>query len=530
LQINTVIPIFELLFLILMKRLFFLLCTLLAFSCTERVPLETGNDSIVVLFENDVHCAIDGYKHLAGYRDAVKDTANAAVVSCGDYLQGGTAGAISEGDYIVRLLRSVGYDALTLGNHEFDYGVPRLKDLFRDFNAPVVCCNLFDMDGRRLYDPYVICTYGKRRIAYVGVTTPEAQYTDEVYSFYDGDGNQLYDTRRDSYKQLVQEAVDSARGEGADYVILLSHMGETVTSTSFTSVDLIASTSGIDAVLDAHSHSVVNTTVTNREGKEVLLCQTGTGFANIGKLVIGKDGALSVSFISSEEFSAYDNASVAVATSEVEAKLDVLTGRVVMYADVPILITDGEGTRLVRKQETNAADLVTDAMRGSVSAQIALISGGSLRKDIPAGEVKYRQVIDMLPFEDYVWKIDASGRQILRALELGVGELPEENGNFVQVSGIKYTASVSGHSISDVQVLQDDGTYAPIQPDGSYSVAVLDYFLTGGGLYDVFAGCPLLESTNDLSRDVVIQYVSDVLGGRVGAPYDQPQGRITIVD
>ena len=504
------------------------LATLFPFvsSSAEDMACQAERHSIVVLFENDVHCAVNGYCSLAGLRDAVSDTAYAAVVSSGDFLQGGAAGAVSRGQYIIDIMNSVGYDAVGIGNHEFDYRTPRLRELSASLNAPIVCCNLYDMTGNRLFMPYTIRTYGGRRIAFVGVLTPDTQDESESFAFYDAEGTQLYDTRRDNYTQLVQEAVDKARGEGADYVILLAHLGERQTDHArYTSTDLIASTNGIDAVLDGHTHSVVNTTLANNQGRLVILCQTGTQFANIGKLLITKDGTMTATLIPTEQVKE-ENASVKTTTEHVNTLVDEQTGVVVFHSEVPLLVTDGSGNRMVRKAETNGADLVTDAMRHSMDADICMINGGAIRTDISAGDVRYKDIIDMLPFEDYVWKIEVPGRLIHDALEAGAANLPCESGNFVHVSGMRY--AITGKHVSEVQVMQRDGTYAPLDTEAVYSVAVLDYCVTGGGFSNIFKGCRVTKNSGKLYRDIVVDYVNNALGGNIGTDYAMPQGRIMV--
>ena len=502
-------------------------------ACDNRLdPEELPGEgrSIVVLFENDVHCSINGYPIIAGLRDAVRDTAYAAIVSGGDFLQGGAVGAISRGQFVIDVMNTVHYDAVTLGNHEFDYKVPRLLELCSSLNAPVVCSNLYDMTHHSVFDPFVICEYGDKRIAYVGVLTPYTQHKDEQYAFYDSDGKPLYDLRKDSYVSLVQASVNLARARGADYVIVLSHLGESVDGFEYSADGLIAATTGIDAVLDAHSHMLVNETVCNKEGKEVILCQAGSQFQYIAKLVISKDGEFSVSILPVEDLKVPVNQEVAAAVDRVEAQMNELANRVAFHSDYPLHMTDGQGNWVIRNSETNAGDLVTDAMRHGLQAQIALINGGAIRTDVPAGDIRYRQVIDLVPYEDYVWKVQATGEKILQVLTSGVRILPAENGDFVQCSGLRYTAHKSSHTVSDVQVLQDDGTYAPLNPAGRYSVALLDFCVLGGGFGGVFNNCPMLLSSNVLYRDLVVEYVNDVLGGNVGEEYANPQGRIIVVD
>lgn len=486
--------------------------------------------SIVVIFENDVHCELKGYSKMAGLRDAVRDTAYAAIVSSGDYLQGGVVGAISKGQYIIDIMRSVKYDAVTIGNHEFDYLTPRMFQLLADLNAPVICCNFYDILGNLVYRPYIISTYGNKRVAYVGVLTPNTQYLSESYAFYSSSGTQLYDTRCDTYVQLVQQAVNDARKDGADYVILLSHLGERQEPQDrYTSTDLIAATSGIDVVLDGHTHSVIDTTLNNCLGKPVLLCQTGTQFANIGKLVISRNGIMNATIIPTDQIN-LESKDVTAAVTAIDEKVNEEAARVVFHSDVPLFVNDSDGNRMVRKEETNAADIVADALRYFMQADIGVINGGAVRVDLPAGDIRYRDVINLLPFDNKVCKIDALGSTILRALQLGIKNLPGESGEFVQVSGMKYTASSGTKTVSDVQVLQADGTYAPIEPDRHYTVALSDYCVTEGGLNGAFKGCKTLVNSHILYRDYFTDYVQKVLGGNIGKEYAKPQGRITIVE
>ncbi len=195
-----------------------LLCVLILTGCSsEDNAVVNRQKSIVILYDNDVHCSIDGYAKIAGLRDAIaaSDTAWSAAVSSGDFLQGGMAGALSQGEYIIDIMRNVGYAAVTLGNHEFDYGGQRMKDLLAKLNAPVICTNFFDMGASRpYYAAYIIRSYGSRRVAFVGVVMPETM-VNESYSFYDNDGNQLYDLRTDDVTSLVQTAVDEGAQPGS---------------------------------------------------------------------------------------------------------------------------------------------------------------------------------------------------------------------------------------------------------------------------------------------------------------------------
>ena len=491
----------------------------------------TPQKSIVVLYENDVHCAIDGYTKLAGLRDAISDTAHVCVVSSGDFLQGATAGALSRGQYIVDIMSKVGYDAVGLGNHEFDFSTSRLLELSPMMNAPIVCANLVDCkDGHRVYQPYVIRQCGSKRVAFVGVLTPESMVA-ESYSFYDADGKQTYDLQLKTLYTLVQKAVDDARREGADYVVLLSHMGEQSADMGVDSHKLVAATSGIDVVLDGHSHSTIpSDKVLNSKGQPVIVTETGTQFANIGKLLITRDGHFSTELVPTKAVD-LKNTRVSATTDSIRQLLKVIEARKVAECVAPLRIYDDSGKRLVRSQETNSGDFVTDAYCYVMDAEIGLTNGGGIRNERVTTQLTYGDLINMLPFENYVWKIETTGAKILQLLQASASSAPTEDGDFPQVSGLKFTLHLSDHSISDVMVLnRKSGQYEPIDPDRTYTVATIDYCITSDGLRGVLRGSKPLKRTSTLYRDVVEEYITKGLNGKIGPEYAKPQGRITIVE
>ena len=504
-------------------------CTLLLATGCHKEPLapQQERNSIVILYENDVHCAIDGYAKIAGLRDAIADTAWAALVTSGDFIQGNVPGALSNGQYIIDIMRKMHYDAVGLGNHEFDYKAPRLQELLSDFNAPVVCCNFYDMNGHRMYDAYTLRTYGDRKVAFVGVVTPEAEIKAEHYAFFDEMGQHHYTLRQNEYPMLVQQAVDAARTEGADYVVLLSHLGEDVWDNPWNSNDLIAATHGIDVVLDAHSHNVIDTVIANSQGRLVPMVNTGTQFANIGQLCIDAEGHIDVTLIPTEQI-AEVSLSVDAIVEQVKEQVNAQTGQVVAYSEVPILVTDGNGNRMVRKAETNAGDLTADALRWKMGADIGLVNGGAVRVDLPVGDIHYGDVISLLPFDNMVWKIEVTGSQILEAMRIGISKLPAENGDFPQVSGLRFTVTVADHSVSNAEVLQADGSYAPLDPAATYTIGTFDYPVNGGGYGGVLAGCTVLEQSTSLYRDALVEYITTALGGRSDSGDKVLKGRIII--
>lgn len=487
-----------------------------------------ADKSIVILYENDVHCGIDGYTRLAGLRDAIQrsDTAYTAAVCCGDFIQGGTPGAISRGQYIIDIMRHVGYQAVTIGNHEFDYGVPRMKELLAKVNAPVVCANFYDAGASEPYFPsYVIHQFGDKRIAFVGAVTPETMIL-ENYAFYDDHDQQICTLKPGEFYGLVQQAVDEARSEGANYVVLVSHVGEETQSMGFDSHRLIAATRGIDVVLDGHSHNVIpHDEVANLDGRSIGITQTGTLFANVGKLLI-KDGHFSTSLIPCNEIP-YENAKVTAATDSVKAVMATTMDRVVCTSKYLLEALDQTGYAVARLRETNAGDLVADAYRTMMGADLSLENAGALRASIAAGNVTYGHVTALSPYDQHVCMIEATGAEIVEALRQSTASLPAPSGNFPQCSGLKYTIHTVSHSVSDVLVLEGD-SYVPVDPDKTYTVA-LTAFYKGGGFNNVFKKCRLLKTSTGLTREVITKFLEENLGGVIPPVYAKPQGRITIL-
>ena len=498
-------------------------------SIEDHPAVPSTAKSIVILYENDVHCNIDGYSKLAGLRDAINqsDTAYAMIVSSGDYLQGGLAGAISKGQYIVNIMSKMNYAAVTIGNHEFDYGGSRMEELVAQVNAPVVCCNFFRYGATEtMYAPYVVQQYGDKKIAFVGVCTPEAESA-ESYAFFDTDGSQLYDLRNEKVPTLVQQAVDNARSDGANYVVLLSHLGEAEKENAISSYTLVSKTRGIDVVLDGHSHATVERhDVNNMDGQPINVTQTGTQFANIGKLLI-KDGRMTTTLIPLSEIP-YENATITAAVQEVKHDVEALTNRQVATSDYELTI-NGPNGRLIRSGETNLGDIITDAFRITMSTNIGLMNGGGVRNSIPAGVITYGDIVNVLPNDNNACIIEATGDELIKMLIKCTAQCPAEDGNFPQVSGMRFTIHTASHTVSDVEVMDANGVYQPIDANQKYTVATIDYYLSGG-FYDMLKACKLIEMGPNLMRDVLAYYMEETLGGTTGTTYAQSAQRITIVN
>ncbi|MGN0627592.1 MAG: bifunctional metallophosphatase/5'-nucleotidase [Oscillospiraceae bacterium] len=517
---------------------------------------------VVVLYANDVHCGVDdkiGYAGVAAYKKAYEKAGyEVLLVDCGDAVQGATIGTLSQGGYIVEIMNELGYVASTVGNHEFDYGMDRFFELTDLADYDYVSANFVDKDGNRVLDAYTVVEAAGHKIAFVGVSTPETFTSSSPAYFQDENGNFIYgfcegNDGADFYA-AVQTAVDDARNAGADLVVVLSHLGTNAESAPYTSSDLIVNTNGIDVVLDGHSHSVwEGERVKNKDGEEVILSSTGTKLANLGSLTIvdGEEGVELETKLHDEAL--FQDEEMEAFVAGIKAQYAELAQTVVARSDVDLTIVDptatdadGKPIRIIRSQETNLGDLCADAYRAMSGADIAFVNGGGIRTSIPAGDITYEQIISVHPFGNALCVVEATGQEILDALEMGVRNLPSENGGFLQVSGISFEIDMSVESTVETN---DKGLFvkvsgarrvknvmvgdAPIDPAATYTLASHNYMLKeGGDGINMFADNVLLQDSVLIDNQVLIKYITEHLNGVVGEEYSEPygQGRITIVN
>ena len=351
--------------------LFIILSATLLVSCHRTEP-------IVILYENDVHCAVEGYARMAGQRDAERQrTPYVTLVSCGDFAQGNTVGSLTNGEAIVRIMNAVGYDYLTVGNHEFDYTVPQMEHLSQLLTAQTLCCNFSRFtpndanpnfqssisnlqSEKSLFPSYAIRNYSGTKVAFVGVATPSTFRSSTPTYFVDDEGNLLYDFHATDTYQCVQRAVDEARQKGAQFVIVLSHLGDDPEIAY--SRGLIAATHGIDVVLDGHAHHLLNERLVNDRGDSVTLSSVATKFAYIGRLTIDKDNRLTTELLPISDCHRINQAvwdTIQAVQHELEARVNAPVGT----AAFPLIDRDNQNNRLVRRQETNLGDFVADVAR-----------------------------------------------------------------------------------------------------------------------------------------------------------------------
>ena len=519
---------------------------------TETVTVPATPD-IVVLYVNDVHCGIDdnlGYQDLVTVKNAYERMGHKVlIVDNGDAIQGDVVGTLSKGEAIIDIMNESGFDVAVPGNHEFDYGMERFLELSKKTNFPYVSCNFVDKDGKPVFDAYKMIEVEGKKLAFVGICTPKTITSSTPKYFMNDAGEYIYsfcqDATGEKLYSTVQSAVDAAKADGADYVIALAHLGTEEDCAPWTSSEVILNTTGIDVVLDGHSHSIWEEEhVKNKDGKDVILTSTGTKLVAIGVMTIAADGTIHTGLVNDK---GEDGNSVKAYINDIKAQNEELINQVVAHTDVELYITDPKtGERMVRSNETNLGDLCADAYRVLSGADIAFVNGGGVRVSIPAGDVTYGDIIKVHPFGNQMCVIEVTGAEILDALEMSAAKVPAEFGGFLQVSGLKYTidTNVESSVVTDdskmfVEVSGDRRVKdvfvgdEPIDPNKTYTLASHDYMLKNmGDGYSMFADNKVLQDCVMLDNQVLMTYIIDVLGGNVGEDYKDPygQGRITIIE
>ena len=531
------------------KNIFLTLCLLVA----TILPLQAlaANKDIVILYTNDIHCAIDDNESLAGLsqykQDVLKTTPYVALVDAGDAIQGSPIGKLSSGEVFTNLMNAIGYDFAIPGNHEYDYGMERFLELSKKLNCGYYSCNFLGANGKNVLPAYKIMTFGETKVAFIGVTTPSSLSSSTPIFFQDGKGNYIYSFCEDLngaklYKQ-IQKTVDRVRKD-VEYVILVAHLGVNGAQDRWSSVAVAQNISGVDVIIDGHSHEVNPVTIVqDKLGKDVLITQTGTKLQNIGQLTISADGKFTTKLVSGLQ---NKDAVLEKLIAQEKAAFEEILKQPLGEAVVPLYVNDPEtGKRLVRSQECNMGNLVADAMRKVLNADVSFVNGGGIRKDIPQGVFTYKDFLEVLPFGNTCAVKEVTGQQFLDALEMGVRNLPKESGSFLQVSGISYEVNTS---LPSNIVLDDKGAFVKVAGayrvqnvkvagkhldlSKLYSVASNSYILekNGDGMTMFKNGKVLYSGDNMTDAEIVIEFIQNHLNARVGDEYQNPlgEGRIRI--
>ena len=535
--------------------LFSLLLSVSFIACKTNGKASTTEDlpekPIVIVFENDVHGAMDAYAKFAGLRDQqFTITPYVTSVSCGDFVQGNVIASFSKGENIIDIMNEVKYDVVVLGNHEFDYGMSQLKHLTESLDASVVCANFCDLrTGKRMFPAYQIISYGNVDIAYIGFTTSITMTSTSPKTFQDEKGNFIYDFMKDSFYENAQSCIDEARSKGADYVVALSHLGNLDRGEHANSISLITQTSGIDVVIDGHEHLVIpDTLVVNKKGEPVLLASTGTEFSNIGLLTLSTEGKFSSKLVSTESNEIPINKEVANFVESIKEKALKEGNRVIAISEVALPFEDSSGYKIVRKQETALGNLCADAFRIMLDTDIAMINGGGIRADLPKGEVNFNDLLSVFPFNNTACIATLTGQQLLDVLEFSVFLLPYEDGSFMQVSGLKFNVDISIQSpvvmdekdlflhvkegkrrVSDLCIWdKENETYRPVDLERRYSLASFSYQLKDLGSSGIFRYTELKEDNLGLDVEVLASYIEQVLNGKISIQNTVLEERIVI--
>ena len=544
-------------------------------------------EDVVILYTNDVHTYIDGtmsYDVIAALKDSLETVyGNVLLVDAGDAVQGTAFGSMDKGETIVKLMNAAGYDLATLGNHEFDYGMDGAMNVINWAEYPYISCNFYhEKDGEKgatVLAPYEIFEIGGRKIAFIGITTPETFTKSTPAYFQDSNGNYIYgiaggEDGAELYAE-VQAAIDSV---DADFVIALGHLGDDLASQPWTSEEVIENVTGLDAFIDGHSHSTV-------EGKDVngtLLTQTGEYFEAIGMMLIdGETGEITTDLITYEEIeetvlddqgkpvldedgeeetevvgykfiSDFDLGTTWCSDADVAAikdawiqEIDTQLGQVIGSTDVTFDNYDEDGKRLVRSQETNTGDFAADALyylfdNMGLDVDVAIMNGGGVRNKAITGELTYKTAKEIHTFGNVACLQTITGQQLLDALEWGARGVGtgEEIGGFLHISGARYKidaewpasvqmddkgvwtgAPTGGYRVHSVQVYnKETNEYEDLDLEASYNLAGYNYTLRDlGDGFNMFSGAVNVLDYVMEDYMVLANYIQGFEGGNVEA-------------
>lgn len=545
-----------------------LLSVIMVLSLTQTAFADQSNAAlekeIIVLYTNDVHTHIDNellrYSNIAKMKQELAAAgAEVLLVDAGDHIQGTAFGSMDKGATIVKLMNASGYDLATLGNHEFDYGMEGALNVIQWAGFPYVSANFYNenngMVGDSVLDAYKVFDFGETEVAFVGITTPESFTKSTPAYFQDAKGNYIYGIAGGADgKELystVQTAIDAASKE-ADIVIALGHLGDDPASMPWTSEELIANTTGLDAFIDGHSHSTVEgKAVKDLAGNDVWLTQTGEYLDAIGKMTIKTDGTITTELIT--EYALADENVKAIEDSWI-SEIDTKLGQVVGSISDTLDNYDADGNRLVRSQETNTGDFAADALyylfdNMDMDVDVAIMNGGGIRNKAVTGALSYLTCKEIHTFGNVACLQTVTGQQILDALEWGAKDAgAAENGGFLQVSGLKYTIDTNipstvqkdekgvwiggptgAYRVKDVQVLNNQtGAYEALNLNAEYNLAGYNYTLRDlGDGFAMFDGAVNVLDYVMEDYMVLANYIGSFANGAVTG-YAEPQGRITV--
>ena len=497
----------------------------------------------VILHTNDVHGAVEGYAYIAQLKaDYEAKGAEVILVDAGDFSQGTTYVSSTKGADAVTMMNAAGYDVVTLGNHEFDYGYAQLKENMSKAKFKVVCADVFNEDGTPIFDAnYTYTTKSGVKVGFFGMETPETQ-TKANPALIKG----LTFADKDAFTKAAADQVAALKD--ADVVICLAHLGVDAESAPYRSTDLYAAVKGIDFVVDGHSHTVM----TKGEKGEPIQ-STGTAFKNIGVIVID-DASKKI-----ESNSLYEIKEDTAKDATVAAAAKVIVDRVnneygTKFATSKVELNGAKAPNGNRDVETNNGDLITDAMRWKVLQNkdgltvnedhvVAITNGGGIRAAIAKGDVTKKDINTVLPFGNTVAVVYVTGEQLLEALEASTFSTPTAVGGFPQVSGINFTIHTGKAYDKNDTTYPESTYYGPktinrvvinsvngkeFKANEVYAVVTNNFCAAGGDTYYAFKAASAQFDTGIPLDEAVMEYVTKELKGVIGEQYAAPQGRILL--
>ena len=532
---------------------------------------EEKSDDIIILHTNDVHCAVNdniGYDGLMLYKKELqRKYKNVLTVDAGDHIQGNIIGLLSKGLDIISIMNKIGYDASTIGNHEFDYNIPALKNCSEKLTCGYICANFcYRKNKAKIFKPYKIIPVGNKKLGFIGVVTPQTLTKTYLHSLTDDEGKLIYDflagnNSKDLYDEL-QKNIDSLKEiEKVDYIIILDHLGdESDTYTIYNSSRLISQLSGVNVMIDGHTHKIYNKTCKDKDGKDVILAQTGTKLSNIGVIKIKTNGEIISEIIDTvPEPEVKEGAEIVDRNGQkvwvdTEMKNFLITienshseelNKKIGYTNFPFNVhtepTKDYHKFTCRSEECTLGNLIADSMRYIGKSDIAFKNSGGIRNGLDEGDITYKDILNILPYSNEIVTKDISGQDILDALELGAKFLPEKAPKFIQVSGIKYDINIY---INSTVVLDESEMFVKVNGKRRvsnvfignekldkkkiYKIAFDKFVADGGDGYTMFGEYEDYYSTSIVDNEGLMKYIKDYFNETIPVTYNQTEGRIHI--
>ena len=560
-----------------MKRLILLFTIFLITSCfpstdkTKRFLQSEKSNDIVILHTNDVHCGVQdsiGYDGLMLYKkQLLQKHNNVILVDAGDHIQGGTIGQITSGEAIIDIMNELEYDVVTLGNHEFDYGIEQLETIKNSLTCGYISSNYcYKKNKESIYPPYKIIEKGGKKIGFIGVATPETLTKSYLITLLDDKGELIYDFLTENHNQelyeRVQHHIDELQEQKVDYIIILAHMGKGGDSLEEdTSIELLKNLKNVNALIDGHTHLIYSEKTPDKNNNNVILVQTGTKLTNIGVLTIHENGTLSHENIDEVPYDPtlaeqtlnvtrsskirYVDKDMSEFINDIYDSFSDKLNEVIGKSDFLINVyknatesTDSH-TQLSRIGENALCNLVADSMRELGEGDITILNAGTVRADINKGNITYQNVLNVLPYSDDIIVKEITGQTILEALEFGVRNFPEQNARFPQVSHITYKLDTSINSsvvVDENKVfkkLGGENRVYDIKINGEkldlkkkYTISSRYFILNGGDGYSMFANCETIKTSLGVDNEVLLHYIRNNSNGTIPIKYKAAEGRL----